>query len=372
MRRIGPAVALFFLSPLVAEFLLGDFTLVMLPLLLILAPLYGGAAVVIRELVRRTDRGWPSIVLLGLAYGVLEEGVITQSLFDPGYAGAHLLDEGFVPALGIAVPWTLFVLTLHTVWSISVPIALVEEAGVRRTVPWLRTPGLVVVLVLLVLGAFGTTMFSYSSDHFLAPWPQLAAVVVIVALLVTVAFRLPAGGSVGRPGRGVAPSAWVVFGVVLVAGALFMGTKWLPDAAGVPAMLTAFVLAGVTLAAWSRRAGWDGWHRLAAAAGGLLTYGWNSFFMQPLAGGGPVLTPLSQAVFAVGALALVLVVARRLRRSPAEPAMTLDRAAVDRPAVDRPAVDRPAVDRPAVDRPAVDRPAVDRPALDRAAVITRH
>ncbi|GAA2508977.1 hypothetical protein Ahu01nite_054110 [Winogradskya humida] len=323
MRRIGPAVALFFLSPLVAEFLLGDFTFVMLPMLLILAPLYGGAAVVVRELVRRTNRGWPSMIVLGLAYGVLEEGVITQSLFDPGYAGAHLLDDGFVPALGIAVPWTLFVLTLHTVWSIGVPIALVEEASVRRTVPWLRTPGLVVVLVLLALGAFGTTMFSYSSDHFIAPWPQLAAVVVIVALLVTVAFRIPAGGMVARDGRGVAPGAWVVFGVVVVAGALFMGTKWLPDAAGVPAMLTAFVLAGVTLATWSRRAGWDGRHRLAAAAGALVTYGWNSFFMEALAGGGPVLTPLSRAVFAGAALVLILVVARRLRRSPAQPAMAV-------------------------------------------------
>ncbi|MDG3006177.1 hypothetical protein [Paludisphaera mucosa] len=37
-----------------------------------------------------------------------------------------------MPALGIGVLWTLFVLTLHTVWSISVPITLFEALTPRR------------------------------------------------------------------------------------------------------------------------------------------------------------------------------------------------------------------------------------------------
>ncbi|HUR06489.1 MAG TPA: hypothetical protein VM347_28345 [Nonomuraea sp.] len=70
---------------------------------------------------------------------------MTMSLFNPDYAGQRLLDPGFVPALGIGVPWTLFVLALHTVWSMSVPIALVEElTGERRTTPWLGKVGLTV------------------------------------------------------------------------------------------------------------------------------------------------------------------------------------------------------------------------------------
>src|SRR5262249_3412316 len=143
MRRVAPAIALYFLSPLVAEFLLGDFPVTLLPLVLLLGPMYGGGALLIRETVRRTGRGWPSMVLLALAYGIVEEAVTTESLFDPDYAHAHLLDRGFVPALGIAVPWTIFVLTLHMVWSISTPIALAEGlVPSRRTTPWLRTPGL--------------------------------------------------------------------------------------------------------------------------------------------------------------------------------------------------------------------------------------
>lgn len=50
--------------------------------------------------------------------------------------------------------WTLFVLTLHTVWSSSVPIALVEAlAARRRTTPWLGRIGLVVTTLVYLLGA---------------------------------------------------------------------------------------------------------------------------------------------------------------------------------------------------------------------------
>ena len=47
-RSILAAVTLFFLAPIVAEFLLGDFPATWLPLLIILAPMYGGGAILIR------------------------------------------------------------------------------------------------------------------------------------------------------------------------------------------------------------------------------------------------------------------------------------------------------------------------------------
>ncbi|GAA0375312.1 hypothetical protein GCM10009530_27300 [Microbispora corallina] len=216
MRRLLPALALFLLAPLVAEFLLGDFPITYLAALVLLAPMYGGGALLIREVVRRTGRGWPSIVLLALAYGVVEEGLVTQSLFDPDYAGAHLLDRGFVPGLGIALPWTLFVLGLHTVWSISVPVALVEElAGERRTQPWLRRTGLAVTAALLVAGAAVTTLFTYAQYHYMAPAPRLAAAAAVAVALAVLAFRLPvAGPPVARLSAGRAPYSRLAAGRV--------------------------------------------------------------------------------------------------------------------------------------------------------------
>src|ERR1035438_2814670 len=88
-RSISAAVALIFTAPLVAEFLLGNLPIKMLVALVALAPMYGGAALLIREVVRRTGRGWPSILLLGAAYTLIEEGFVTQSLFNPDYLKMH-------------------------------------------------------------------------------------------------------------------------------------------------------------------------------------------------------------------------------------------------------------------------------------------
>jgi hypothetical protein len=309
MRRVSPAIALFFLSPLVAEYLLGDFTLAQLTGLVLLAPAYGGAAVLIRELTRRAGRGWPTVFLLALAYGLIEEGLETQSLFNPGYLDAHLLDHGFVPALGIAVPWTLFVLTLHTVWSISVPIALIEEWSDRRTEPWLGKPGMIVVSVLAALGALATYAVSYLPDHFVAGPAQLVVTVVLAAGLIVLAFRLPGR----RPVAGAAPAPWLVLVVTMVGGAMVGLGFQLPDA--VAAVVLAVALAGMTavLLWWSARAGWGAWHRLAAAGGALLTYAWHSFLMNPVVAASTVLIVVSHAVFALGAIALLVAVARRVR-----------------------------------------------------------
>jgi hypothetical protein len=311
MRRVAPAFALYFLSPFVAEYLLGDFTVAGLAALLLLGTMYGGGAILIRETVRRAGRGWPTIVTLALAYGVLEEGLITQSLFNPNYAHHHLLAEGFVPALGIAVPWTVFVLALHTVRSISVPIALVEGlVPARRTTPWLKTPGLIVATVLFLLGSVLVTAGSYADGHFWATWPHLLVVLVVVAALIVIAFRLPTiGKSVPGP-----VNPWLVLATTLVGGVVFMACRhFLPAWLSPIVMLADFAVVTVLVLRWARRTGWGDRHRLALAAGPVLTYAGNSFLMHPIEGDGPVITPVSHVVFAAIAVALLLAAARRNR-----------------------------------------------------------
>ena len=79
-RRVAPAVGLFFLAPLVGEYLLGNVSIVEIWALPVLALLYGSGAILIREVARRTGRGWPTMLVLGLAYGLIEAGLIDQTL----------------------------------------------------------------------------------------------------------------------------------------------------------------------------------------------------------------------------------------------------------------------------------------------------
>lgn len=316
MRRILSALGLFFLSPLVAEFLLGDLPITALFALIALAPLYGGGALLIREVCRRAGWGWPSMLALALAYGVLEEGVCTQSLFNPDYAGVHLLANGYIPALGIAGPWTLFVLTLHVVWSIGTPIALVELATrERRTSPWLGRVGLGVTAALFVAGVLVTTAQSLAQSDFVASVPQFIVVAVVVLGLVAVAFFLGRRHGHAGPMYGRTPPAWLL-GLLSFAVTSAFVTVWfvahgtLPPWVFVAAGLTAYVVAGVLAYRWSRQPGWTPMHQLALAGGTLLTYAWHGFEAPLLLPASPTVKLVGNIVFAVGAVVLLAVLTR--------------------------------------------------------------
>ena len=303
MRRLAPVFALFFPAPLVAEFFLGDFPITMLPLIVVLAPIYGGGAVLIREITRRTGRGWPTIVLLALAFGLFQEGLLTQSLFNPDYLDAHVLDHGLAP-------WLVFVLTLHTVWSISVPVALVEE--VTGTRPWLGRTGLAVSAGLFVFGSVAVFVQSYSvGDHFVAPPIKLVISAVIVVLLVVAAFRVPFGRPAIAPGP--VPTGWIMAGIAVAAGLLVMSGLVLPLWLGVAAMIVApLAVAGLVLR-WSRRAAWGPSQRFGVTAGALLTYSWEAFTRHSA---GTVVDLVSHVVYALGAVAILYYVARRIAPAP--------------------------------------------------------
>jgi hypothetical protein len=285
LRRTAPALLLLVLAPIVSEFLLGDFTVRRLGLLLVLLPQYGAGALLVREIARRTGRGWPSMLLLAAAYALVEEGFTTQSLFNPGYAGQHLLAYGYVPALGTSLNWSVFVLSIHVVWSISIPILVAEGvAAGRRTDPWLRRPGLAVTGALFVIGCVVTTRFSLASSHFVASVPQLAATAALVAAAIAAAFLLFAPGRRARSTQAPlapAPPPWLVALTALVLTTVFelvvrtRGSE-LPAVLNLLGLLACEAVALPLIVRWSRRAGWSPMHALALAPGPLLTYSWGS------------------------------------------------------------------------------------------------
>jgi hypothetical protein len=318
VRRVRPAITLFLLAPLVAEFLLGDLPINLLPALLILAPMYGGGALLIREVVRRARRGWPTILVLALAYAVFEEAFTTQTLFNPNYLGLHLhlLEPAYIPALGMGGWWTVFVLTLHTVWSISVSIALTEAlVPDGATAPWLGWPGLAVTGLLFALGAVASTLLTLRGDRFHASAGQFGGAALVCVVLIGTAFGLPRASSARTAGW--VPSPWLVGAGALAAGSgfLLIPQRW--GWGAVRAYLALDLLVIVLVSLWSHRAGWDGRHRLALAGGAALAYAWHAFLQTPAVGNSGMVDRVGNAVFAIALVVLLGMAARRTSQTPA-------------------------------------------------------
>lgn len=287
-RRIVSAVLLTVLAPIEAEFLLGDFTIKSLGLVLVLLPLYGCGALLIREVARRTNRGWPSILLLGAAYSLLEEGFLTQSLFNPNYMGQRLLDYGYVPALGTSLNWSVFVLSIHVVWSIATPVLIAEGvAADQRTLSWLKTPGLVITTLLFVIGCALTASFSLKSSAFIATRSQFMVVGLLVLLAivgsVTIRSRADTGAHETPTVGSDAPRPIWVFLVTLALASAFMAAEPVARDRGMAPFLSVLtrlaceIGAAGLIVSWSRMRTWGPPHYLAISAGTTLTYSLYGF-----------------------------------------------------------------------------------------------
>lgn len=314
-RKISAVITLFFVTPLVAEYLLGDLPLKLLAALVVLAPAYGGAALLIREIARRTGRGWRTMLMLSAAYSLVTEGLVTQSLFNHDYLNMHmhLLDHAYLPGLGIGGWWTAFMFNLHTFWSMGVSIALVEALfPAEAHAPWLGLLGNSVAAGVFVLGSAANFSLGFRQNRFLASDAQLLAAAALSVLLIVSAFLIPVRRSRMRGGRTV-PGPWMTGAVAFLLGMGVMSTppNWGWAAVGtLLAMDTVFLL---LVRHFSQQGGWRALHALSLAAGGALAYGVHAFVQQPLVGG-LLWMRISNAVFLAAALWLIGLGVRRTVR----------------------------------------------------------
>lgn len=319
LKSTLPPTTLIFIAPVIAEYLLGSMPVAELPRTIIFVmPIYGFGALLIREITRQTGRGWPTIVALAFAYAALEEGVATHSLFNPNWNNLRLSDYGFIPALGMGSVLTTFILSLHVVWSICVPIGLVELMYFkRRTQPWLGKVGLAITAVLY---AFGIAMLAaYFTRDFSAQPFQYAIIAAFVAA------GLAVGLLVFRPNMrapeipGKAPSPWALGSFSFVATTIAMlfwifGDKtWHVPAAVTVMIVLALDIAGLILVfRAARQGGWSHMHRFALVAGASLTYCWTGPYIQWIQHGGRPL--VSQIALSTAFIVFLVFVGVELQR----------------------------------------------------------
>lgn len=298
------ALLLAVITPVIAELTLGNPPLSQIWLMLLWIPIYGAGTVLIRELVRRRRAGWPSVLLLGLAYGIVEEGLVLQALSSPTMYGV----AGWAPrVLGLNSAYIELNLPYHAVFSVALPILLTDLTFPSlRDWPYLKRTGLVVAAVVFVLGGLLLRMTVATSidPGYQAPAAVLAGCVAAVAVLAVVALRVlppPAPATSAAPAAptaheasaaspsgvdgtrvGAVPGSWVVgiFGVLAGFGYLallfpfggaaqpaFTHGGWV--AAPMLAAAVLAVLAGWLVRRWTASGAWTDRHSLCLAGGAL-------------------------------------------------------------------------------------------------------
>jgi hypothetical protein len=243
--RLAPWVVLFFLAPAIGELLSGSsppaeffspFGLTVLCLL------YGGGAILVRELALRWGGGWRTVVLLGAAYAVIEEGLMVKSWFDPNWMDLGLLGS-YGRAAGVNWVWAAGLTLFHTIYSIGIPIGLTTLIfAEQRNAPWLRRRGLVILGVLFIADVVVGFLW-------LTPYrpPALAYLLTLIgtALLIFLARRrarqlpTPEARPLGSPWRiALLGLGWAI---------LLFFLLWALPGMGLPVVV---VLASCALFAW--------------------------------------------------------------------------------------------------------------------------
>lgn len=289
-------VALFLLAPLCGELLSGSTTPIewLNPFsVLLLAMLYGSGALLIREFVRRWGKGWPSILLLGAAYGIYEEGIVVRSFFDPTWGDLDIL-AWYGRWLGVNWVWSLNLTLFHMVVSITIPILLVELMYPElRDRLWLTRRGLKIHGLLFASMAIIGIAFEMH-----APPLGYVGCALAMLLLARLARRWPdpdpAARAVERLPR---PRRVALFGSLMMVGLLI--TMWVIPNLEPPALVA--VLAGgalpVVAIGRARRLGvwaWTPRHQWAFATGALSLW----IALALIAAAGPDM-PLGGLAFAV-------------------------------------------------------------------------
>ena len=209
-RNRPAAFTLIVLTPLIAELALGSTPIRMAWLVILWVPIYGAGVLLIRELVLRRGRGWPSIMVMALGYELLEDGIGLQALTSPHLYGAA---EWGLRLFGLNLPYWEANLIYHAVFTVAIPIALTDLLFPRHVgKPYLGRTGAVVAGVVALLGVLVLRVsVPVSQDPgYQAPWSFVVSIAILVVVLAGIAlFAIP------RPhehrGSGAVPSPRLLF-----------------------------------------------------------------------------------------------------------------------------------------------------------------
>ncbi|GHO49781.1 hypothetical protein [Ktedonospora formicarum] len=284
MRRFWAAGFLVLSAPLIAEGVKGSTPISMALSLVAEIPIYGGGVLLVRELVRHRRRGWASIILLGMVYCLIEEGLVLQSFFHPTLYNAF--DWG-ARIVGINGVYSIWAFGYHAIWSIAIPILLTDLLfPALSDRPYFGRVGLIITGIVFVLGVLllgFITHVSIAPGYWAPPALLILTVLTVIVLGIVALFVLPPRVTRDRL-QSSAPSPWLVLLLGGIAGFLWqlvlMSTSHFFPALVQGALVLIPVVVALALVAvviwllnsWTKTYNWGKAHLLALVSGALIAH----------------------------------------------------------------------------------------------------
>ena len=244
-----PVLALLLLAPTIPELLTGSTPiseLVFAPVTFAIGfagivGLYGTGALLIREFAVHFRKGWATILLLGAAYGIAEEGLAVHTFFEPAGLSPVGALGAYGHAFGVNWLWALGLTAFHAVYSIALPILLVQLWFPEvKEVRWLDRGSIALVAAIYL---FVVTIFALTVGH--GPTPAILGLFLgIEAALIFAAYRAPRYLLRVRPG----PSRIGTWGLAFAGTLFFDGWTLVLLLAGSGGRVPAGVAAGLLVA----------------------------------------------------------------------------------------------------------------------------
>jgi hypothetical protein len=187
---------------------------------------YTGGALLVREAMIRWNKGWASVILLGAAYGIVEEGLGDSTLVNSSH-GADGALGWFGRYAGVNWVWSTGVIAFHIIFSIGLPILLLGLAlPATRGRSLIGRRGIAAAFASVLAATLLENRIVFSVDHFWMGYPLLAAGLGLIAALVALAYFLPRtilAPNAGPPTLSAGAAAVLGFVVFPIAFALEYG-----------------------------------------------------------------------------------------------------------------------------------------------------
>jgi hypothetical protein len=211
-RYWKPIILLLFITPILTELLTNNipFHILFRPkLFLALAILVYGPVLLLRELAIRWNLRLTGYILLGLVYGIYNEGLFAKTIFKLQIANTAFDHYGIV--WDINLPWAAVIIVFHAFYAFLFPLVIVYSIFPKQAfTPWINKKWWTTI---------SAASFLYISYKFLKnTWPvtplHYVVLIAIMATLTTLSRWFKGGLTTGDKKQRL----WlVVYGIIFVA-----------------------------------------------------------------------------------------------------------------------------------------------------------